>query len=340
MAKLVVNLFYMSSRAIGGEVTFATHLYKGLKALGVYVRLFKIEPSSSKDLRGSSFGYMTQHQKISIENALKQVSYGHNLIVALDNSGFYNAAFLLKCGADLITWNNFPRSLDKIIKHFNPRLLVTSRSELKTYKNSWFLPLPYNRVLKDLMSEILPLNKREFNAISINRVNKDRNTEMILATNLLLDLKYRIQIFGYIDKLFKKTLKESYPQFNASEISFNLESHIAPYLSSKAKYLCDFSEGRRRGHPKYTVLEGLDANCIPILHDDWITPNGEMIPGENCFTVSDPGELAAVLQARVPTSLIKEIQAGGKSLLERHNARSVAKKLVEFLEGDDDALEH
>lgn len=322
---MAINLVYMSPNPFGGWVTFTSHLAKGL---GRKCLLRKVRKKTERTYR--DFGYGLSYNNIAVEDLLNLDM--PTLITAVHKSEVENAVKLLEAGAWIVIHDPNEFHLLDIVPD-RSKVITIRKSVAKQIPESTLIPHPYQRSISS--AALAPPAKRRKRAVSVARIDFDKNTHILLGANRLLPEGKKIELHGFENRLYGKfKLMKQFPEWEQvqSTHKFDRVQHAAPELCSKATYAVDMSIIKDDGGgTQYTFLEAMDGGAVNVLNCGWIMPKGEMVPNLNCLTVEGPEDLAKVIQ-RMPSSLAL-IQEQGYKLLKRHDASVVANQVRDLVEG-------
>jgi glycosyltransferase involved in cell wall biosynthesis len=167
-------------------------------------------------------------------------------------------------------------------------------------------------------------NKLRRKAVSISRISFEKNIDIILATNKMLDKDLSVMIYGCPSRIYvHKTLGGAKAEFNKSYFGMFQKSFSAlTDILSQAKFVVDLSVLKHDGGgTQYTFLEAIHNKCALILHRNWLE-NNDLNPsycdfreGYNCFAVDNAQELAELIRGDQDTTKIVE---NASKLLYRH----------------------
>jgi len=305
------NLVYMAKPIYGGWVSYTAHM-----SLKYDYPIHKIGKRTEKNMR--DFGYMTRYQNIKIEELINKDNL---MIIALDKHYYEYLKYFPK-GTKLVIHD--PTELkskdNPLIKDnlFNNFEIITIRQTVKDYlKNTYdiesqFQTHPFYRYEK---------NKESMNnyAVSISRIDFDKNTDIILkcnnlivddkCNNLIVDDKCnnpmdkKVKIFGKENRLYvHHKLKDlnfedywygKYPK--NLPMTYNLEGTEKDILKD-CKFMVDLSTIKNDGGgTQYTFLEAIYNDCILVLHREWIDKGSLFVENVNCLAVKDEYELRDIL---------------------------------------------
>jgi hypothetical protein len=161
-------------------------------------------------------------------------------------------------------------------------------------------------------------------AVSISRISFEKNTDIILKANKILDKLDTIKLYGCPSRVYVYSFlggfQGDFSKYFCGmfEKSFSTLSEIL----AEAKFVVDLSILKHDGGgTQYTFLEAIHNDCALILHRKWIE-GGDIKPeycdfkdGYNCFAVDDETELAELIQRDPDTT---KVVANSKALIHRH----------------------
>ena len=176
-----------------------------------------------------------------------------------------------------------------------------------------------NQLLNNILCKLQILekenekNKESMNnyAVSISRIDFDKNTDIILKYNNLIEYDDKcnnpmdkcIKIFGKENRLYvHHKLKDlhfhdywygSYPK--NLPMTYTIAG-VEKDILKDCKYMVDLSTIKDDGGgTQYTFLEAIYNDCILILNREWINKGNLFIENENCLAVKDEYELRDIL---------------------------------------------
>jgi hypothetical protein len=272
------NLFYLSNSKYGGWVSFSIHLSYLLKQ-----HLNKV---SETGIGKGDVGYGIKYKNVPL-GGLKLME--NKLILALDKK---HREFLPYFKGSSIVIHD-PTELDtEVLKFLEscPQVL-TIRQSVKEHLEtlgipSTFLQHPFYEYKKTPQET---LGK----AVSLSRVDYDKNTELIVQAN---NLGAGVDIYGAKNPFyyFHKLKPLGFDDWYKGEYSRSFKSHSKMY--GGYEYLVDLSTIKNDGGgTQYTFLDADYWGQTIILHKNWITENSIFRDGENCYVVSSPEELVEAL---------------------------------------------
>jgi glycosyltransferase involved in cell wall biosynthesis len=312
-------LLYLAKPTYGGWVTFTAHL-----SLKYAIPLYKISSRTEKKER--PYGYNVNYKNINIDSLKELINMGHKPIITAIDKNFYHILDIIPDGSTIVIHDptEFNKKQKKIVlDNLNRLNVIVIRKTvqdllLRDYGiQSTFKPHPY-------VSSLSTCNNKN-GAISISRIDYDKNIEMIVKANAILPLDKRIEIYGEPNELYIYRKLKEYDHFNVKELGTMYRGHfpkdfsfLSNLLSCK-KYVVDCSTIHQDGGgTQYTFLEAIDAGCILILNKKWVnSPHSIWKDGVNCFAIDNAEELANLL--------INEVSNTKKIIIE-------AKKIMEFHE--------
>ncbi len=291
------NLVYMARPIYGGWVTFTAHL-----SLKYNFPIFKVFDSKQKK-NTREFGYNTTYTNLSINNIIKKKNI---IITALDKHfwkylEYFPESTMLVIhdpGELKMNMNNNPLIKNNLIHKFK---IITIRNTVQKYLSN-----TYNIQPKFLVHPFFEYNKSNLEsmnnyAVSISRIDYDKNTEIILRANKIInDENKKIKIFGsenrfYIFKKLKGLELEKYWYGKFKKIL--PIQHKNKDILKNCKFVIDLSTIKNDGGgTQYTFLEAIYNDCILILHNDWINKGNLFKHNYNCLGVSNELELKEILE--------------------------------------------
>lgn len=318
------RLYYLAKPTFGGWVTFTAHLSKMLD-----IPIHKITKTTENKVR--PFGYDTQYQNLSPADAIHIANQENILITAIDKTRhevlkkFPNGTYLVIHDPTELKANK--GAIMKIIDNFRIITIRETVQELLAKKgiHSQFIHHPYF-----METNQVPSNPK-YGAVSISRIDYDKNTHLILKANSLL--LEPILIYGNKnDRYVYHKLKEldsmkSDDHKSCYQGSFEKTKEAIHKILTPAKYVVDLSTIREDGGgTQYTFLEAIEHGCALILNKKWITKNSIFKPDVNCFTISNETELQELLNNDPDTQAITK---NAFKLLKNHDNKEDWERLGE-----------
>ena len=210
---------------------------------------------------------------------------------------------------------------------------------LKHMPEAVFIPHPYIPVGKTDPLNFKDWAHRPLNAISVSRLDFDKNSHWLFEANRKLPEDRQIEIRGSENRMYTKNkIVNVYPEYKQDShrpkddrATFKLEFHGAVNLCKTAKYMTDFSLIKGDGGgTQYTFLEAMDAGTICLIHRDWIREKDSMIdegPDQNCISFASPRGLSSFLAGTITEQIATHIRANALKILIEHDAVRVAAKI-------------
>lgn len=315
-----INLVYLSDNNTGGWVTFTVHLVKSLEAKGITCPIFKLRATSESHAR--NFGYGLPYHNTTLAGLLHSTKLYPTILVAVAKDYMEPAQELLDAGAHLVVHDPAEKS-SKLRYRFRP--WCVRRIGERFVDGGYFIRHPYVR-------RGPPAYQQKQGVISLSRIDFDKHTEILLDANRQ---GAGIKIYGAENRLYTKfNIMPKYPEWKQGGTAFPREDGAAFKLLTGALGMADMSlivgDG---GGTQYTTLEAWDASTVPIIHREWVKPNDDMVPGQNCLIVHDGTSLATACIALPGLPLDREkLIAGGNESLERHSPNVIVPRILEWLE--------
>lgn len=318
------RLYYLAKPTFGGWVTFTSQLSKMLD-----VPIHKVTKTTESKVR--PFGYNTQYQNLSPDDAIHIANQENILITAIDKTRhdlldkFPKGTYLVIHDPTEIKANK--GALLKVIDNFRIITIRKTVQELLSEKGiqSQFIHHPY--VSK---TSQIPSNPK-YGAVSISRIDYDKNTHLILKANSLL--LEPILIYGnkndrYVyHKLRELDSMKANDSKSCYQGVFEKTKEAIHKILAPAKFVVDLSTIRDDGGgTQYTFLEAIEHGCALVLNKKWITKDSVFKPGVNCFSISNENELQDLLNNDPD---IKDITEKAFLLLKSHDNKEDWERLGE-----------
>lgn len=320
-----VNIFYLSPNPYGGWVTFTAHLAHGLHEAGFEPAVFKRRDRCEYTDR--PFGYDVWYRNLGNEEWPDELVDGPIILAAVHKKfAGYAVEIMERFPKRTSVVIHDPTELDgklvECIKAHKINHFVIRKANLQHLPTAKLLLHPYQRMSPP------PVRPPVHNAVSISRIDFDKNTAMLLDANRLLPEDRKISIRGFENRIYTRfNIVPHYPEWVQSKAAYPREIDSAVKLCAEAQYMVDMSLIKGDGGgTQYTFLEAMDAQAVPVIHYDWIRPDDEMRPGVNCLAVRSAEELRDVLMEDPP-----DLSEGMNETLSRHDATTVARTLMEML---------
>tara|TARA_B100001093_G_scaffold324307_1_gene309460 strand:+ start:180 stop:1175 length:996 start_codon:yes stop_codon:yes gene_type:complete len=311
-----LSLVYLAKPIYGGWVTFTVHLAKKYG-----YRLYKVGKRTEKKMR--PFGYGVDYQNVCLDDLLKLP----NLLITAVDKHYWHILTHLHPNTKIVIHD--PTEVKRSKTTENPLIqgptllnlfkVYTIRETVQQYIaqefgiQSDFKVHPFYEYSTDIPG-------RESHAVTISRVDFDKNTDLILRANQLIqDPSKRIQIFGAENRLYVHHKLGDLDFYTYWKGKFD-KSYPILYkgkdILQKTPYVVDMSTIKHDGGgSQYTFLEAIYQDCVLILHREWVNQGTLWKEGVNCLAADTPEELASLLcESRDVTSLLRE----SKKLLKPH----------------------
>ena len=289
------NLVYMAKPGYGGWVSFTAHL-----SLKYNYDLFKVTKRNEKNKR--NYGYGVQYLNQDIDTIVKLP----NLIITAIDKNYYQYLEKFPDGTCLIIHDPTEvkgKSTQAVIDNLKRFNIITIRKTVQTHLketfnvDSKFIHHPfYAYSLEDHK-----VSKKE-GAVSISRIDYDKNTDIILRTNA--NLENKIPIYGCKNDLYvyrKLLVLDSMDEKDSESCykgRFDKSFTAVSEILKNHKFMIDLSSiYKDGGGSQYTFLEAIYNNCILVLNKKWV--DGLDTPfknGINCFVVKDDHELLELIK--------------------------------------------
>lgn len=343
-----MKLLYLSNSRYGGWVTFTTHLYHGLVGGPPLAKepfqvskdhtVVRVTTRTEKTYR--DMGNYVPYRNMCEEDVLALADEDEPvLITALDKNYRELGMKLLEKGVHIVIHDPTELRNPEFREFINPKqVIVIRRSMLKHMPEAVFIPHPYIPVGKTDPLNFKDWAHRPLNAISVSRLDFDKNSHWLFEANRKLPEDRQIEIRGSENRMYTKNkIVNVYPEYKQDShrpkddrATFKLEFHGAVNLCKTAKYMTDFSLIKGDGGgTQYTFLEAMDAGTICLIHRDWIREKDSMIdegPDQNCISFASPRGLSSFLAGTITEQIATHIRANALKILIEHDAVRVAAK--------------
>jgi hypothetical protein len=312
-----MNLIYMARPIYGGWVTFTAHM-----SIKNKYEVYRIGNNTEKKKR--KYGYGVEYRNLIIEDILNLKDI---MITAIDKQ-YYQYLHLFP-----------PRT--KLVIH-DPTELRTGKKKNPLIDNK----LLYNFDIYVIRKSVRDYIKREYNidttlinhpfyqyprtdkesineyAVSISRIDFDKNTDIILKANKLLPEDKKITIYGAENRLyvFHKLKELDFAKYWRGKYEKTLPMlYDGKQILKAPKYMIDLSViANDGGGTQYTFLEAIYNDCVLILHNDWIKKDNIFIDKYNCFVIRDENELKDILDTEYDLEYLEKIRKNAKKILINH----------------------
>jgi glycosyltransferase involved in cell wall biosynthesis len=293
-------LLYLAKPTYGGWVSFTSHL-----SIKNNIPLFKISKRSENNYR--NYGYNVNYKNINLDSLDAMIGNGNIPIISAIDKNFYSVLDHIPNNSYIVIHDptEFNKSSKKVvIEHLKRLNVITIRKSVYELLSSMDIQSkliihPY----VSMLSRSINTNIRG-GAISISRIDYDKNIDIIVKANLLIPNKEnKVEIYGEPNEryIYQKLL--AWDNFKKDDINSQYMGHfpktfekLSEILSNK-RFVVDMSSiSQDGGGTQYTFLEAIDAGCVLILNSKWTNnPNSIWQHNHNCLVVSNPDELAEIL---------------------------------------------
>jgi hypothetical protein len=316
------QLLYLHRYLYGGATTFTAHLMLMLSELRRNNIVFKVGKSFEPKLR--DFGYGLNYMNIS-DNVLSNI---HHAFIVIFKDKFLPVLSSLnriieRSSPTVMVIHDYRDVSDKVVPYVINYKLITMRKTVQNFIKSKY-DLNSNFIYHPFYPYPVIIKKSRHRAVSICRISFEKNIDIIVNANKMLDDNLSIRIYGcpsriYVHKILggaKAGFNNYY--FGMFDKSFSALSDIL----SQAKFVVDLSVLKYDGGgTQYTFLEAIHNKCALILHRKWLE-NKDLNPsycdfreGYNCFAIENEKELVELIKSDQDTT---KIIKNASKLLNRH----------------------
>lgn len=320
-----INLVYLAEPVRGGWPTYTAHLAHGLMAAGHHVQLWKMKKHTED--RDRPFGRGLRYRNASKEFLTELARQERTHIAAAEAKAAPVVAELLNAGATITIHD--PTELKNgmvpaLAKSKAP--VVVIRASVASYLRHDAPTLPVRFVRHPYFRMVGPRYSGErSHAVAFSRLDWDKGTHYIVHANLVLDKEHAVQMYGHENRMYTHhKLEEIDPDwrrnYNGMWPVDDLWSGVQ--IAERARVAVDMSSIKGDGGgTQYTFLEAIDAGCVLMLNQAWLT----MDPAANEMLTAamfvDPERLADALTDPLPV-------LRAETILERHEAKARALETV------------
>jgi glycosyltransferase involved in cell wall biosynthesis len=320
------QFLYLHKYLYGGGTTFAAHLLHQTGYSKNNNNILRVTKRTQSKLR--EFGYGLHYQNISFD-LLNKIKFP---FITLFKETHFNVLTKLNERKDRFENNNgilvihdYRDISDNVVPSLKEWKLVTIRRTVQNYlKSRYDLPslflhhpfYPYPIITSDL-------SERK-GAVSISRISFEKNIDMIIKANKILQDQQIIKLFGCPSRMYVHLYLGGYNRdfnkyyYGMFDKSFSALSSIL----AQAKFVVDLSVLKHDGGgTQYTFLEAIHNGCALILHRKWLQ-NDYVNPDYcdfkedyNCLAVDNENELADIIKKDPDTSKVVE---NARKLMFRH----------------------
>jgi len=334
-----IALFYMSSYKYGGFPTFTQHLCNAMCCMGYNAQVYKVRARTENKCR--DFGCGVTYRNLCLDDAIDVVRNVPSLITCTEYAkDTANIDALLEAGAQVVIhdWTEMDRGFDAILKTMNICPIVIREANVgmltKYGVQAKFIQHPYVACTpKD--------GRRYTKAVSLSRLDWDKNTHMIVEANEKLSPRNKIYMWGSNHNrmyLYNKILGK-YDGWEGRYYTgpyyfgpFPAIPGFAVMLASNAEFVVDMSvihgDG---GGTQYCFLEAIDAGAVLILHKDWLLEGGVFEDDVNCLAVGTVKDLVDFVE-NLHRDECMDIVRNASAILANHSPAIVVPKYITFLE--------
>jgi hypothetical protein len=301
-----LGLFYLANVSYGGFVSYTTHLMHALRAEGHLPMLFRIRARSESKERPFANG--VSYRNVSLAEA-EGIAAGIPSVVTCAYWKQFKGALptLFRAGAACVLHDPTELHKDLVAELLarKTRVVCIRRGNQQRFSAQGlaasFARHPYVRA-----PAVEPQPPRAANAVSLSRIDFDKNTLEIVRANQLLPTDRQVQLHGSVNRMYTHFKVEpehpGWEQYYRG--TFAKTPTAAVEIARGARYVVDLSlisgDG---GGTQYTFLEAWDAEAALLVHRGWLRPGEDLKEGENCIAAADAAELAALLQQEPPAQL-------------------------------------
>lgn len=320
-----INIVYLAKPVRGGWPTYTAHLAYGLQAAGHNVQLWKQSKHTEDHTR--PFGRGLRYRNASKEFLAELARQEKTHIAAAEASSATAVKELLAAGATITIHDptELKGGMPAALAETNAPVVVI-RSSVASYihKNVGMFPVRFVR--HPYWRMVGPRYEGErSHAVAFSRLDWDKGSHYIVHANVVLDREHQVQMYGHENRLYTHhKLTEIDPDWRRNYSGMwpvdDLWSGVK--IAERARVAVDMSAIKGDGGgTQYTFLEAIDAGCLLMLNQQWLT----MDPGANEMLTAalfvDPERLADALTDPLPV-------LRAESLLERHEAKARALETV------------
>lgn len=311
----------------GGWPTYTAHLARGLLKIGWDPIIFRV--SNNSESKPRDFGRGLTYWNISQEDLRATCKNIPTLITAIGKNYREYARSLFTEGASVVIHD--PTELDAemrdalgSVRVFTIRPIISMGLQSAGIDNL-YLPHPYERSKPVQESP-------KTRAVSLSRIDWDKNTDIIVEANKVLPADKKIKIYGAPNRLYMnlslKELDSDWEDNYAGSWPANADTSIPIRIAKSAEIVVDLSSIKGDGGgTQYSFLEVFDAERPLIVHQKWLTGNADYdeIRPAIYKAVSDADSLAEAVLSE------PEYDASAANrILATHEAGTVAKQLIEM----------
>ena len=303
-------LLYLAKPTYGGWVSFTAHL-----SLKNSIPLYKISKRSENKCR--NYGYNVNYKNINLDSLDNMIENGDIPLITAIDKNFYSVLDHIPDNSYIVIHDptEFNKSSKKVVIDNLKRLqVITIRKSV--YDLLLSMNIPSKLIIHPYVSMISRsiVDTIRIGAISISRIDYDKNIDIIVKANSLIpDKENKVEIYGEPNEryIYQKLL--NWDNFKKDDPNSQYRGHfpktfekLTEILINK-RFVVDMSSiSQDGGGTQYTFLEAIDAGCILILNSKWTNnPNSIWHHNINCIVVSNAEELANVINSHINFDLEK-----------------------------------
>jgi len=324
----MIALPLLADPRTGGWPTYTAHLAHGLIRAGWDPIIFRISKRSERTPR--DFGRGLQYWNIALDELAAMAGRIPMLITAVGKSYRSIAADLMARGSSVVIHD--PTELDQTMRDALQETTVITIREIIGDKlqrekiPNVFIGHPYERADR-LPTEI------QTRAVTLSRVDFDKNTHLVVEANRMLAEDLQIQICGTLNTLYSKIrldrIDPDWRRNYAGDWPAKSSTALPLQIAGTAEAVIDLSTIKGDGGgTQYSFLEILDAGRPMIIHQDWLTGDrryDEIAPA--IYTaIYTPEDLAAAV-SESPTY----DSSAAEAILRDHDSQKIAEQILEVL---------
>jgi glycosyltransferase involved in cell wall biosynthesis len=279
-------------------------------ALKYSLPLYKLGSRTEEKQR--DYGYGVKYQN----RASSDLPKGRILITAIDKS-YYEFLDKMPDGTLIVIHDPTEvsgKGKEPVLKALARFKVITIRESVKAFLKDEF-GIKSKCIIHPFYEYPFTKTKNPDGAVSISRIDFDKQTDIILKANKTL--KDPIEIYGAINR--------QYVFFKLNDLGFK-KYYKGPFEKSfeelddilaDAKYVVDMSVIKNDGGgSQYTFLEAMYQGCALIINAKWVEGSKtEFVDGKNCFVVAGEEDLVSLINKDPSTA---RVVRGGKELLKPH----------------------
>jgi glycosyltransferase involved in cell wall biosynthesis len=295
-------LLYLAKPTYGGWVSFTAHL-----SLKNSIPLYKISKRSENKCR--NYGYNVNYKNINLDSLDNMIENGDIPLITAIDKNFYSVLDHIPDNSYIVIHDptEFNKSSKKVVIDNLKRLqVITIRKSV--YDLLLSMNIPSKLIIHPYVSMISRsiVDTIRIGAISISRIDYDKNIDIIVKANSLIpDKENKVEIYGEPNEryIYQKLL--TWDNFKKDDVHSQYRGHfpktfekLSEILVNK-RFVVDMSSiAQDGGGTQYTFLEAIDAGCVLILNSKWTNNlNSIWQHNHNCLVVSNSDELAEILNA-------------------------------------------